>query len=92
MRLAAEFLQTFKSKTGIALSRLCTAIWNEFSLFFLNNFTPSLKISPEEKMHNGVFADMYFDLKIKIYQYNLKSSCLEWHVVNHSFKTTKYCM
>ena len=37
-----------------------------FLYFFKNNFTPSLKISPEEKMHNGMFADMYIlTLKLK---------------------------
>lgn len=32
------------------------------SLFFKNNFTLSLKISPKEKyVHSGVFADMYLE-------------------------------
>lgn len=48
--------------------------------FFKNNFS-SLKSPEEEKVHNGVFADMYLENHL-IYQDILKSSCLEWHVVN----------
>ena len=54
-------------------------VMGELSLFFKNNFTENL--SGRRKSAHGVFADMYLE-NHSIYQYILKSSCLERHVVN----------